>query len=313
MTRLLVAAARGLGIVVLGWGMLAVVVVSAQTLTTTTVQGTVYLASGVAGSGTLLISWPSFTTAANQTVAAGNTTVTVGTDGFVSVNLAPNLGANPAGLYYTVVYHLSDGTVSTDYWVVPASATATIASVEATVVPTAVATQAVSKAYVDQAIADLEGSLLTTDGGTLTGPLILAGDPTTPLMAADKHYVDETLSGGLSGSGGALLGPLTAPAVNGVYSPTAGTTTTTLQSTETAAVAAGGSMEIPPTYAGTDGFTNTAGIRVEDLRAQGAQQHERSVKEFRGGLRRGDERYGGFTSCFELCAGAGCGGGRGFR
>jgi hypothetical protein len=47
-----------------------------------------------------------------------------------------------------------------------------------------------------------------------------------------------------------------------------------------AALAAGGSVEVPPTYAGTDAFTNTQGIRVEDLRGSGAQQHERSVKEF---------------------------------
>src|SRR5215472_12350598 len=88
----------------------------AQAVSTTTVQGTVYLANGSPGSGTLQISWPAFTTAANQTVAAGKTTATIGADGFVSVNLAPNLGSSPAGLYYTAVYHLSDGTTSTEYW-----------------------------------------------------------------------------------------------------------------------------------------------------------------------------------------------------
>jgi hypothetical protein len=78
----------------------------AQTVTTTTVQGTVYLANGQPGSGTVLVSWPAFTTAAGLQVAAGRTTVTVGSDGFLSVNLAPNAGANPAGLYYTAVFHL---------------------------------------------------------------------------------------------------------------------------------------------------------------------------------------------------------------
>jgi hypothetical protein len=87
----------------------------AQGVTTTTVQGTVYLADGTPGSGTLLVSWPAFTTASNQAVAAGNTVVTIGSDGFLSVNLAPNLGANPAGLYYTAVFHLSDGTVDTQF------------------------------------------------------------------------------------------------------------------------------------------------------------------------------------------------------
>ena len=169
----------------------------AQTVTTTTVQGTVYTAGGTPASGTLLVSWPAFTTAGSQLVAAGSTSVTIGTDGFVSVNLAPNLGSNPAGLYYTAVFQLSDGTVNTQYWVVPAAASATLASVQAQVMPAAQAVQAVSKAYVDQAIAELEGSLLTASGGTLTGPLILCCDPTTPLMAADKHYVDEVAAGGL--------------------------------------------------------------------------------------------------------------------
>jgi hypothetical protein len=42
-----------------GWGNAA----WAQAITTTTVQGTVYLANGQPGTGTLMLSWPSFTTA----------------------------------------------------------------------------------------------------------------------------------------------------------------------------------------------------------------------------------------------------------
>lgn len=90
-------------------------VASAQTISTTTVQGTVYLASGLPGSGTLQLSWPAFTTAANQAVAAGRVTTKIGADRFVSVNLTPNLGSSPAGLYYTAVYHMADGTTSTEY------------------------------------------------------------------------------------------------------------------------------------------------------------------------------------------------------
>ena len=252
----------------------------AQGVTTTTVQGTVYLADGTPGAGTLLVSWPSFTTASNQAVAAGNTVVTIGSDGFLSVNLAPNLGANPGGLYYTAVFHLSDGTVNTQYWVVPAAASAALAAVQAQLMPAAQAVQTVSKSYVDQAIAELAGSLLTANGGTLTGPLTLCCDPTTPLMAADKHDEDEVAAEGLSAGGGVIAGPLTAESVNGMYAPEAGTGQSSLQATQTAAAAAGGAMLVPPTYAGTDTFTNPAGIRVEDMRAAGAQQHERSVKEF---------------------------------
>jgi hypothetical protein len=87
----------------------------AQTISTTTVQGTVYLANGSPGSGTLQLSWPAFTTASNQTVAAGKITTAIGADGFVTVNLAPTLGSSPAGLFYTAIYHMSDGTTSIEY------------------------------------------------------------------------------------------------------------------------------------------------------------------------------------------------------
>jgi len=87
----------------------------AQAISTTTVQGTVYLANGTPGSGTLQVSWPAFTTAQNQAVAAGKVMVEIGADGFMSVNLAPNLGSSPAGLFYTAIYHMSDGTTSTEY------------------------------------------------------------------------------------------------------------------------------------------------------------------------------------------------------
>lgn len=87
----------------------------AQGVSTTTVQGTVYLATGQAVGGTLAVSWPAFTTAAGQMVAAGKTTITIGADGFLSVNLAPNLGATPAGEYYTATFYLSDGSVNTQY------------------------------------------------------------------------------------------------------------------------------------------------------------------------------------------------------
>jgi hypothetical protein len=104
--------------VVLGLGLLGMALVSvagAQAVSTTTVQGTVYLANGQVGAGTLVLSWPAFTTATGQSVAADSLTLTIAPDGFISVNLAPNLGATPAGLYYTAVYYLSDGSSTTQY------------------------------------------------------------------------------------------------------------------------------------------------------------------------------------------------------
>ena len=251
----------------------------AQAVSTTTVQGTVYLANGQPGAGTLDVSWPAFTTANNQAVAAGHETVTIAPDGFMSVNLAPNLGATPAGLYYTAVYHMTNGTTNTEYWVVPATAQAALGQVRAQVMPAAQAVQAVSKAYVDQAISALSGSALSSTGGTMSGPLTLSGDPTQPLQAADKHYVDGTFAKAVPLAGGSMTGPLATPAVNGVQAPVAGSAQATLQAAMNSA-GANGAVEIPPTYAGTDGFTNPNGVYVRDLRQTSSQQFERSVKEF---------------------------------
>ena len=249
-----------------------------QAVATTTVQGTVYLANGQPGGGTLTVSWPAFTTSAGQLVAADRTSVSIGNDGFVSINLAPNQGSTPAGQYYTAVFYLSDGTVNTQYWIVPAAAQATLAQVQAQVMPAAQAVQAVSKAYVDQEISELTQSLLTASGGNLTGPLFLNGDPAQPLQAADKHYVDSQVATAVPLAGGNMNGPLTTPGVNGIEAP-AGTQQTTLQATMNAA-GTNGAMEIPPTYTGTDTFTNPNGVRVMDMRTSVAQQIERSVKEF---------------------------------
>jgi hypothetical protein len=189
----------------------------AQAVSTTTVQGTVYLANGQPGTGTLVVSWPSFTTASGQLVTADSTTVTIAPDGFVSVNLAPNLGASPAGLYYTAVYYMSDGSTNTQYWVVPAGTQATLGQVQAQLMPATRAVQAVNKAYVDQALAELSGSLLTASGGTLSGPLTLCCDPTLPLQAADKHYVDEESALAVPLTGATMTGPLTSVKLGALY------------------------------------------------------------------------------------------------
>ncbi len=208
-------AVRVLG-VCLAWVALAIVAL-AQGITTTTVQGTVYLANGSPGSGTLQLSWPAFTTATSQTVAAGKITTNIGTDGSVSVNLAPNLGSSPAGLYYTAIYHMSDGTTSTEYWVVPVAAQTGIAQVRSQVMPAAQAVQAVSKAYVDQAIQSVAQGNLTSTGGQLTGPLYLTGDPAQSLQAADKHYVDSSFAQAVPLSGGSVNGPFTAHQLGAAY------------------------------------------------------------------------------------------------
>jgi hypothetical protein len=180
-----------------------------QTLSTTTIQDTVYRADGTPASGTLIVSWPAFTTAANVAVAAGGTSVPIGLNGAVELSLAPNAGALPGGTYYTAVYHLSDGTVNKEYWIVPVAASTTVGKIRAQLVPATVAIQAVSKQYVDTAISSISGSYLATTGGSMTGSLLLEGDPTSEQQAADKHYVDDSVGSLLPLSGGSLTGPLT--------------------------------------------------------------------------------------------------------
>jgi len=101
----------------------------AQSLALTTVSDTVYRADGTAASGTLLMSWPAFTTADAHGVAAGTKSVVLSGAGTFSVQLAPNSGGSPAGITYTVVYQLSDGTVKTEYWSVGTTSPETVAQV----------------------------------------------------------------------------------------------------------------------------------------------------------------------------------------
>jgi hypothetical protein len=209
----------------------------------TSVIDTVYMANGTPAQGMLIISWPAFVAADGTAVAAGNVDVTLGSSGALNVALAPNTGATPAGVYYTVVYQLQPSEVRTEYWVVPTSSPATLAQVITTPgsgiaaqpvsmqyvnsqlatkanddavvhlagaetvtgaktfstspnVPTPVNTGDVAnKSYVDDSIAAVgAGNYLPTAGGAMTGPLTLAANPTAPLQASPKQYVDSSVA-----------------------------------------------------------------------------------------------------------------------
>jgi hypothetical protein len=194
----------------LGAGSCVGVSAHAQTApATTAISDTVYHADGTAAAGTVLISWPSFSTLAGDSVPAGSTSVTIGAGGALSVHLVANAGSTPMGSYYTVIYHLDDGSQSREYWVVPVtSSTVAVNTIRSTVLPASVAMQTVSKAYVDTAIAAaVAGTPLDSTpyvlkaGDTMTGPLNLPGDPTSPLQASDKNYVDEQVAGLTGGTG----------------------------------------------------------------------------------------------------------------
>jgi hypothetical protein len=153
---------------------------------TTHVSDTVYRADGTPASGTVLISWPAFTTADSKPVAAGSESVTLGSEGEFATDLVPNAGATPAGSYYLVVFQL-DTVVRTEYWMVSTTSPTTISAVRATP-GSGTATPPVSKQYVDNAIAFNKayvdsavasvgsGSYVAKNGDVMSGPLTLPSD-----------------------------------------------------------------------------------------------------------------------------------------
>ncbi len=196
---------------------------------TTQIADTIYRADGSRATGTVIVSWPAFATAAGQAVPAGSTSTAIAIDGSFTVRLAPNAGATPAGSFYTAVYHLDGGTVSHEYWVVPVSQSAvTVSSVRSSVLPASVAMQTASKSYVDTQIASaLTGHVpggalpyVAKDGDTMAGPLALSGDPTSASQAANKHYVDAVVG---AVSSGLTQKVSTAPQASQVISQPSGT------------------------------------------------------------------------------------------
>jgi hypothetical protein len=192
-----------------------------QTPPLTTINDVVYRGDGQTGQGTLLISWPGFTTAAGQAVVGGATSTVLGPGGTLSVSLVPNQGATPASTVYTVVYQLSD-MVKTEYWVVPSTTPATLAEVRVTLGASSSTAQMATQQYVnsavsakanDVAVVHLEGNEAVLGVKQFASPPQLPA-PTQPMDGVNKQYVDEAVQNVGSGSylslaGGTLTGPLT--------------------------------------------------------------------------------------------------------
>jgi hypothetical protein len=189
----------------------------------TTISDTVYRADGTAAAGTVLISWPSFQTAEGDAVAAGTQSVTIGPLGAFTTQLIPNVGASPAGTYYTVVFQLDDGTVRSEYWAVPATSPETIAAV-LTTPGTGLGNFAATEQYVNTAVANraLDSAVVHLSGTeTITGPKQFAVAPALPAPAgandaANKGYVDQAVANVGAGSyvskaGDTMTGPLNLP------------------------------------------------------------------------------------------------------
>lgn len=196
-------------------------VLQAQTPPTTTVSDTVFRADGTPGAGTLLISWPGFTASGGTAIAGGTQSVTLGSGGALSVALVSNAGATPSTTVYTVVYQLTDGTVKTEYWVVPTSSPATLAAVRTTLGSGGAATSLASKQYVDTSVSTkaTDTAVVHKSGSeTITGVKQFSAAPSVPTPvgsndAVNKAYVDSAVSGVgggsfVSKSGDAMTGPL---------------------------------------------------------------------------------------------------------
>jgi hypothetical protein len=98
-----------LSVLLVWWGAIAIPANAADGAPATTrVSNTVYRADGAPAAGTVLISWPAFTTSDAKPVAAGTKSVTLGGGGALVVDLVPNSGATPTGSYYQVVFQRSE-------------------------------------------------------------------------------------------------------------------------------------------------------------------------------------------------------------
>lgn len=169
----------------------------------TTVNDIVYRANGQVASGSLVISWPSFTTADLKPVAAGELNVSIASGGALTVALAPNEGAVPAGTFYKVVYKLNDGSTSVEYWTVPSVSPTTISAIRASVVPSQIGAQVASKQYVDSALAGKvndDAVVHKTGNESVAGVKTFSASPVVPSPATDggaanKSYVDSAISG----------------------------------------------------------------------------------------------------------------------
>jgi len=162
------------------------------------------------------------------------------------------------------------------YWVVPAAAQASLAQVQAQLMPAAQAVQAVSKRM--STSRSRSGRQPAFGGGWNTErSALFEWRSYTAIASGGQALCRHDVQRSSPLAGGNMTGALQTPAMNGEQSPLAGSSQTTLQAAINAA-GSNGAVVIPPTYAGTDGFTNSNGVYVKDLRRATAQQQERSVR-----------------------------------
>ena len=167
------------------------------------------LAADVTGVGGALLASPTFTgTPAAPTATAGTNTTQLATTAFVTGAITAAAVPGPssttpvmdgaAAIGVATTYARADHVHPTDTSRAPlASPTFTGVPAAPTAAPGTNTTQLSTTAFVTAAIA----TAVLLAGSTMTGPLLLNADPTAPLGAATKQYVDAK-----AGSPGAPLG-----------------------------------------------------------------------------------------------------------
>lgn len=156
------------------------------------VVGVLYDAQGKRASGSLVIEWPSFTTAGSVNVAAGRRIYWV-VSGIVDLSLEETVGASPAGTAYRVSYRVAGyAGAKAENWEVPAG-TSTLSSVRRP--SSALPGSGVTANFAD---AEVPGGLV--DGGNVTFILAAEPSPIGSLILArngviQKRGADYNLSG----------------------------------------------------------------------------------------------------------------------
>jgi hypothetical protein len=106
--------------------------------------------------------------------------VALGTNGSLSVQLAPNVGAAPSGTVYTVIYQLTDPTVKTESWSVGTASPETVSALRTLVGTSSRLGQIATQQYVNAALANvvhLNGTETITGAKQFTVPPVLPTHP----------------------------------------------------------------------------------------------------------------------------------------
>ena len=131
-------------------------------LCATTVTGTLENGLGQPFNGRLVISWQTFVAPGGQVVVGGQQQVRV-VDGILDVDLAPNIGSDPAGTSYRVVY-TGSGYNASEVWEVPDTSSVDVASVRVSVTPTPVLTLDLNQIDTSTAVDNYHLVYTTADG-----------------------------------------------------------------------------------------------------------------------------------------------------